>query len=180
MLTAWKLDPYTVMRLNSGRRGDDVVKGGHLACISHKPLTSSYSPVTKRLQAGQDQGLCIVYPAKYYLRAFRCTDSVNSFRYKGIAAQTGGKRTAWSVLRKFEDGTPALRTLAQTPTAANIDEILPTIERLVILMYDKEFSENKARQTLFTQKGREICNIPPTKHAIRQYVLRAGYQAGHV
>ena len=28
MLASWKLDPYTVMRLNSGRRGDDVVKGG--------------------------------------------------------------------------------------------------------------------------------------------------------
>ena len=29
MLTSWKLDPYTVTRLNSGRRGDDVLKGGH-------------------------------------------------------------------------------------------------------------------------------------------------------
>ena len=27
MLISWKLDPYTVMRLNSGRRGDDVLKG---------------------------------------------------------------------------------------------------------------------------------------------------------
>ena len=70
MLTSWKLDPYTVMRLNSGRRGDDVLKGGHLACSSHKPLTSSYSPVTKRLQAGQDQGFRIVYPAKYYFENF--------------------------------------------------------------------------------------------------------------
>ena len=69
MLTSWKLDPYTVMRLNSGRRGDDVLKGGHLACSSHKPLTSSYSPVTKRLQAGQDQGFRIVYPAKYYFES---------------------------------------------------------------------------------------------------------------
>ena len=42
----------------------------------------------------------------------------------------------------------------QTPTA-HIDGILPTIERFVILMYDKEIpddSVNKARQTLFTQK----------------------------
>ena len=30
MLASWKLDPYTVMRLNSGRRGDDVLKGGHV------------------------------------------------------------------------------------------------------------------------------------------------------
>ena len=73
MLASWKLDPYTVMRLNSGRRGDDVLKGGgggHLACSSHKPLTSSYSSVTKRLQAGQDQGFRIVCPAKYYFESF--------------------------------------------------------------------------------------------------------------
>ena len=59
MLASWKLDPYTVMRLNSGRRGDDVLKVGHLVCSSHKPLTSSYPPATKRLQAGQDQGFHI-------------------------------------------------------------------------------------------------------------------------
>ena len=58
-----------------------------------------------------------------------------------------------------------------------------TIERFVILMYDKEIpddSVNKAKQTLFTQKGREIENIPPTKDALRQHVLRAAYQAGHM
>ena len=43
-------------------------------------------------------------------------------------------------------------------------------------MYDKEIpddSVNKAKQTLFTQKGREIENIPPTKGALRQQVVRA-------
>ena len=59
MLTSWKLDPYTVIRLKSGRRGDDVLKGGHLVGSSHKPLTSFYSLVTKRLQAAQDQGFRI-------------------------------------------------------------------------------------------------------------------------
>ena len=29
MLTSWKLDPHTVVRLKSGRTGDDVLKGGH-------------------------------------------------------------------------------------------------------------------------------------------------------
>ncbi len=50
-------------------------------------------------------------------------------------------------------------------------------------MYDKESSDssvNRARQILFTQNGREIENILPTKDALRQYVLRAGYQAGNV
>ena len=35
-----------------------------------------------------------------------------------------GKRTAWLVWNKLNDVTPALRTLAQTPTAAHIDEVL--------------------------------------------------------
>ena len=65
MLASWKLDPYTVVRLNSGRRGDDVLKGGHLACSSHKPLTSSYSPVTKRLQVAR-------------------RTSRNRFKYRGV------------------------------------------------------------------------------------------------
>ena len=50
-------------------------------------------------------------------------------------------------------------------------------------MYDLEIPDdivNKARQTLFTQKGREIENIPLTKDALCQRVPRAGYQACHV
>ena len=66
LLTSWKLDPYTVMRLNSGRGGDDVLEGGHLACGSHKPLTSLYSPLTKRVQAGQDQGLLLHHHHHHY------------------------------------------------------------------------------------------------------------------
>ena len=34
LLTSWKLDPYTVMRLNSGRRGDDVLKGDIWRAVS--------------------------------------------------------------------------------------------------------------------------------------------------
>lgn len=67
---------------------------------------------------------------------------------------------------------PALYTLAQTPTAAHIDGILRIIERFVILKYDTEIpddSVNKARQTLFTQKGREIDKIPQTKDGLRQH-----------
>ena len=38
MLTSWKLDPYTVMRLNSGRRGDDVLKGDIWRAVSINSL----------------------------------------------------------------------------------------------------------------------------------------------
>ena len=42
MLAPWKLDPYTVMRLNSGRREDDVLKGGHNAygCSNTCPVSA--------------------------------------------------------------------------------------------------------------------------------------------
>ena len=57
------------------------------------------------------------------------------------------------------------------------------IERFVILIYDFEIpgdNVNKVRQTLFTEKGREIESLPLTKDALRQHVLRVGYQTGHV
>ena len=68
----------------------------------------------------------------------------------------------------------ALLTLAQTPTAEHIDERFDT--------YHQEIRHCNVglRQTLFTQKGREIDNIRSTKDALRQHVLRTGYQAGHV
>ena len=47
---------------------------------------------------------------------------------------------------------------------------------------DKESSDesiHKARQTLFTPKGREITNIPLTRDALHQHRLRVGFQAGH-
>ena len=56
------------------------------------------------------------------------------------------------------------------------------MERLVILMYDKQIpddSVNKTGQTLLTQKNKEIKKIPPTKDALRQHVLRAAYRASH-
>ena len=47
MLASWKLDPYTVMRLNSGRRGDDVLKGGQaptlLSLIDSRPAKTKAS-----------------------------------------------------------------------------------------------------------------------------------------
>ena len=53
----------------------------------------------------------------------------------------------------------------------------------MVLLYDRGSSDenvNSARQTLFTQKHREIENIPPTQDSLYQHLLRVGYQAGHV
>ena len=97
--------------------------GGHLACSSHQPLTSPYSPVTKRLQAGQDQGFRIVYTANIILRAFRCTDSITSSRYKGIAAQIGEAYSTMdlTILFKMGDsGSPRFNEIAiQQPKYKN-------------------------------------------------------------
>ena len=94
-----------------------------------------------------------------------------------------GKRTAWSAWKDFEDSTPALCILADKPSIEDVMNVLPTIERLVIIMYDRsscESSINYERQVLFTQKGREIENIPPTRDALAQHLLRVGYIAGHI
>ena len=82
-----------------------------------------------------------------------------------------GKHTAWITWNMFPDITSALCTL------------LSTFERFVVLLYDRGSSDenvNSARQTLFTQKHREIENIPPTQDSLYQHLLRVGYQAGHV
>eukprot|EP00794_Sanderia_malayensis_P004942 gene4942-5588_t len=63
------------------------------------------------------------------------------------------------------------------------DEQFRYLERFVALMYDTTtttYNVNEARKHLFTQKGRQINNIPPTKGALLQHVKRASYQAGFV
>ena len=49
-------------------------------------------------------------------------------------------------------------------------------------MYDRGSSEssvNGERLVIFTQKGREIENIPPTQDALAQHVLRVGCEASY-
>ena len=61
--------------------------------------------------------------------------------------------------------------------------VLPIIERLIVITYHRwssESSVNGERLVLFTEKGRDIENIPPTQDALAQHVLRVGYEAGHV
>ena len=93
-----------------------------------------------------------------------------------------GKRTAWNTWQAYDQLTAALSSIMQNPSEDTISQALPVIERFVILLYDKcstEMEVNAARQELFT-KGREIENIPPTKDALQQHILRAEYQAAYV
>ena len=112
---------------------------------------------------------CSGLPAFHALT--RC-DVTSSFAGKG-------KRTAWTAW----DATSAMYTLSRIPTTESVMNVLPIIERLIVIMYGRGSSENSVngeRLVLFTKKGREIENIPPTQDPLAEHVLRVGYEAGHV
>ncbi|MES9879584.1 MAG: TCR domain-containing protein, partial [Sedimenticola sp.] len=94
-----------------------------------------------------------------------------------------GKKTAWETLKIFPDVVEAFATLVmEPPSEQTLKEHIPTIERFVVLMYDRTSccdNVDDARKELFTQKGRSIENIPPTSAAMYQHAKRAAYQAGH-
>ncbi|KAK3877041.1 hypothetical protein Pcinc_018220 [Petrolisthes cinctipes] len=55
------------------------------------------------------------------------------------------------------------------------------LKRFVVLLYDRTSSQeyvNEARNHFFTQSGRSIEAMPPTREALRQHIKRAAYQAG--
>ncbi|KMQ81934.1 hypothetical protein RF55_24731 [Lasius niger] len=57
-----------------------------------------------------------------------------------------------------------------------------TIERFITLLYDRTSTEtniDKARRKMFAKKS-NVQLIPPTRAALKQHVLRAVYQVGHV
>ena len=58
-------------------------------------------------------------------------------------------------------------------TTESVMNVLPIIERLIVIMYDRGSSEssvNGERLVLFSQKGMDIENIPPTQDALAQDV----------
>ena len=115
---------------------------------------------------------CMALPM---FHAFTGCDTVSYFGGKG-------KKTAWKVWMAFNDVTEAFCDLANKPSSIN-DESINLLERFIVLLYDitsNEHSVNKARQQLFTKKGRTIDGLPPTKAALIEHAKRAAYQAGHV
>ena len=47
-----------------------------------------------------------------------------------------GKRTDWSAWEDFEDSTPALCIMADKLSIGDVMNVLPTIERLMKIMYE--------------------------------------------
>ena len=60
---------------------------------------------------------------------------------------------AWASWNAFSSVMPALCALADTHSAAILEEVLTTIERYIVVLYDWGSSEddvNHARQVIFT------------------------------
>ncbi len=93
-----------------------------------------------------------------------------------------GKNTAWQAWRINNDVTESFVVLSNTPTAAMVEQNMPSIERFVIVMYDRTNicqTKNEARKDLFARKCRAIDTIPPTSAALLEHTKRAAYQADH-
>ena len=107
--------------------------------------------------------------------AFTGCDQTSSFR-------NIGKKTAWDAWSAYDEVTEAFQILSTSPTLQALGDVLPVLERYTVVMYDHTstcVTVNSARKDLFTRKGRDIDNIPPTADALLQHTKRAVLQAGH-
>ena len=86
------------------------------------------------------------------------------------------KKTAWSVGKTFNKLTDSLESVRCCPSPEDVKLILPSIERFVILLYDRGstcLKVNEARKDLFTRKSRAIDAIPPTDDALNLHLKRS-------
>lgn len=93
-----------------------------------------------------------------------------------------GKKKAWDMWQLFGEVTETFLKLSTPPFELTaIDRAV--LERYVVLLYDKTsncLDVNSARRHLFSQKRRQIENIPPTSEALLQHMKRAIYQGGFI
>ena len=104
--------------------------------------------------------------------AFTGCDQVSFFAGRG-------KKNAWSTWNQFGELTTTLSTIMKVPSVSVLTDNFSTIERFVVLMYDRtstSTSVNELRKILFARKGRSIEGIPPTADALFQHSKRAIYQ----
>ena len=107
--------------------------------------------------------------------AFTGCDTVSSFGGRS-------KNTAWETWKVCDEVTAIFYALGATLTPSIVDDSLDTLERFVVLLYDRTSNHehvNDARKQLFTQKGRAIDDLPSTREALRQHIRRTAYQAGY-
>ncbi|KAK3732423.1 hypothetical protein QZH41_018359, partial [Actinostola sp. cb2023] len=92
------------------------------------------------------------------------------------------KKSAWDTWNAFPEVTRSFLEIATAPDELS-NNCTQTIERFVVLLYDRGSqlsSVDDARQQLFCKRSRSLDRIPPTSAALRQHLLRAAYQGGHV
>ena len=92
-----------------------------------------------------------------------------------------GKKTTWSTWNMQPQLTDAMLKLSCAPSDVQ-EDIMHTIERFVILLYDRTSTctdIDKTRRKMFAKKT-NVKQITPTKAALEQHVKRATYQGGHV
>ena len=100
--------------------------------------------------------------------AFTGCDTVSSFGGRS-------KKTAWETWKACDEVTSTVCALGATPTPSIVDDSLDTLERFVVLLYDRTSNHehvNDASKQLFTKKGRAIDALPPTREALRQHIRR--------
>ena len=79
-------------------------------------------------------------------------------------------------------GNYRFSNLNDRPSQQQVQDAMPVLERIVIIMYDRTSpceSVNEARKVLFSQKGRPLESIPLTSDALILHTKRVVYQAGH-
>jgi hypothetical protein len=106
--------------------------------------------------------------------AFTGCDTVSHF------AQVG-KTTAWKVWESCVEATNAFYEINNAPQQIT-EEVSTALEHFTILLYDRSgtsTSINETRKLLFTKKGRQMVNLPPSKAALQQHIRRAALQGGY-
>ena len=115
---------------------------------------------------------CLALPG---FRAYTGCDTVSAFVGKG-------KKTAWQTWTTFPQVTPAFTRLS-TPLPMLPDNVFINLQRFTCLMYSSSSEHrevNMLRKDQFTIGNKRLENLPPTREALRQHVLRAAYRSGHV
>jgi len=67
-----------------------------------------------------------------------------------------GKSSAWATLMSYGEVTAVFTSLSKKPTIQDVLDVMPVLERLIVLMYDWTSHcqrVNAARNFLFAQKG---------------------------
>ena len=108
-----------------------------------------------------------------FFHAFTGCDQTSSFAGKG-------KKTAWAAWQAFDEVTNAFEKVTSAPNLDTLQQVMPVLQRFVIIMYDRSSScndVNECRKELFAKKGRSIDAIPPTLDALFQHTKRATLQS---